>query len=418
MSEHRVRCNECGNNFCISCKTEPYHVGKTCAQHEKEKNAKKCRFCQAVLKANQRNNVCSKRECKQMSYRCCVAFLPCGHGCYGGSNETVHPPCLHEDCVGKDETKTLGENSDSFCVICYVQGLGEKSVVQLGCKHIFHQDCLQRRIQQKWYQNQHFGFGQPPAPPDANANAISLKFANCPSCNQWMDLPKSNHLVWIQQILDQAKGLEAQIKEKGVLRAKHEGLDLDERLSDPKSEYYNNLEKFAVEHLNYFECQTCKNAYFGGLKACGANQNLQALQQQQAQQGLYVGAFQQYQCPKCKFFNQDANNKYGITYCEEHKETYIQYKCNFCCNIAAYHCGGANYYCMHCHDRKGPPGHKCKGKDDCPLGLEHPPNGTMKAFAVGCGMCRDMKIKQDDMEKAVGEQMKKLEEFKKNIQDF
>lgn len=90
-----------------------------------------------------------------------------------------------------------------------------------------------------------------------------------------MDLPKSQHLMWIQNVLDDSKRLLDQIKEKSVQRAKHEGLDLDERLADPKSEYFNNLEKFAVDHLNYFECQMCKNAYFGGLKACGANQNLQ-----------------------------------------------------------------------------------------------------------------------------------------------
>ena len=53
---------------------------------------------------------------------------------------------------------------------------------------------------------------------------------------------------------------------------------------------------------------------------------------------------------------------------------------------------------MHCHDRKGPAGHKCKGKDDCPLGLEHPPNGTNKAFAVGCGMCRELKMKGDEQD--------------------
>jgi len=43
-------------------------------------------------------------------------------------------------------------------------------------------------------------------------------------------------------------------------------------------------------------------------------------------------------------------------------------------------------------------GHKCKKKEDCPLGLEHPPNGTNKAFAVGCGMCRELKIKNGDFE--------------------
>lgn len=48
---------------------------------------------------------------------------------------------------------------------------------------------------------------------------------------------------------------------------------------------------------------------------------------------------------------------------------------------------------MHCHDRKGPAGPKCTGKADCPLGVDHPPNGSNKAFAVGCGMCKELKIK-------------------------
>lgn len=51
MSANRVRCNECGNNFCVSCKAEPYHLGKTCAQYEKEKNARKCRFCGTIIKS-------------------------------------------------------------------------------------------------------------------------------------------------------------------------------------------------------------------------------------------------------------------------------------------------------------------------------------------------------------------------------
>jgi hypothetical protein len=50
--------------------------------------------------------------------------------------------------------------------------------------------------------------------------------------------------------------------------------------------------------------------------------------------------------------------------------------------------------------------------------MEHPPNGNMKAFAVGCGMCRDLKIKSEDLEAEIGKQMKKLEEFKKTIKDF
>lgn len=54
------------------------------------------------------------------------------------------------------------------------------------------------------------------------------------------------------------------------MRAKHEGMDFDERVKDPKSEYFNNLEKFAFDHLNYYECFECKDAYFGGHRQCGA----------------------------------------------------------------------------------------------------------------------------------------------------
>jgi IBR domain, a half RING-finger domain len=50
MSSNRVRCPECGINFCVGCKAEPYHLGLNCQQYEKQKNAKKCRFCGGILK--------------------------------------------------------------------------------------------------------------------------------------------------------------------------------------------------------------------------------------------------------------------------------------------------------------------------------------------------------------------------------
>jgi len=74
-------------------------------------------------------------------------------------------------------------------------------------------------------------------------------------------------------MVDHAKDLDKKIREMCVKRAKHEGLDLDERLNDPKNEYFNNLEQFAYDHLNYYECWQCKAPFFGGLKQCDANAN-------------------------------------------------------------------------------------------------------------------------------------------------
>lgn len=83
---------------------------------------------------------------------------------------------------------------------------------------MFHMDCLRNRLNRRW-----------------DGLAISLKFANCPSCNQWMSAP--GH-PWLENMVQQAKDTEKKILEKCELRAVHEGLDHDERIKDPKSEYY------------------------------------------------------------------------------------------------------------------------------------------------------------------------------------
>lgn len=105
-------------------------------------------------------------------------------------------------------------------------------------------DCIRTRVQKRW-----------------DGLAISIKYALCPSCNQWMEAPVHD---WLESLVQEAKTLEEKILEKCVLRAKHEGLDLDERIKDPKSEYFNNVAKFAFDHLNYYECYECKDPYFGG----------------------------------------------------------------------------------------------------------------------------------------------------------
>lgn len=67
MSKFRIRCPECGNNFCSKCHEEPYHLGMNCEQFQKNKAAPKCRFCKAVVK-NRNINHCSKAECRNKSW--------------------------------------------------------------------------------------------------------------------------------------------------------------------------------------------------------------------------------------------------------------------------------------------------------------------------------------------------------------
>lgn len=105
-------------------------------------------------------------------------------------------------------------------------------------------DCIKDRVNRRW-----------------DGLAISLKYAKCPSCNAWISA--EGH-PWLENQIQKAKDLEKKIMEKCLLRAKHEGMDFDERIKDPKSEYFNDLGKFAFDHLNYYECYECKDPYFGG----------------------------------------------------------------------------------------------------------------------------------------------------------
>jgi hypothetical protein len=58
------------------------------------------------------------------------------------------------------------------------------------------------------------------------------------------------------------------IKKKSLERLKHEGREKDERLLNPADAYYQKPMEYAIAIYSYYECFTCKNPYFGGLKRC------------------------------------------------------------------------------------------------------------------------------------------------------
>jgi E3 ubiquitin-protein ligase MYCBP2 len=139
---------------------------------------------------------------------------------------------LHPDCVSENPDITLGEDDGSFCSICYVSGIGDQPSIQLGCKHIFHVDCIREKVRQKW-----------------SGPRITFLFKTCPSCKAEIEAP---HHPEISMLLEEAQELEEDIRKKALERAKHENLHKEKRLQDPNDEYYNNLEKYAMARLSYY----------------------------------------------------------------------------------------------------------------------------------------------------------------------
>lgn len=375
-SHHRLRCTHCDTNFCAECGEQPYHVGATCEQFKRQQSVAHCRFCDrearpasatgffaSLFRKNRAADVCGDPECLEKAQHVCHKVLPCGHPCYGVAGEDTCLPCLHDDCRSHPQN---GDCADDFCSICYVDPLKAAASIRLKCGHTFHLGCVLEKLRRGW--------------PGAR---ITFDFMKCPRCNYEMSHPA----------IDKAKAdlhaLRATLNGMLLLRLEHEGLHRSEAVMDPRSEFYCDPTRYAMHVLAYYQCYRCKRPYFGGFKRCEA---AAGDDEAGANNGGGAGNFdpQDLVCSAC-VPNAD------LAVCRIHGTDFIEYKCKFCCSVAQWYCWGSTHFCTSCHRRqergdyvtKRKPSEldQCKGKHKCPLGVDHPPNGTAE-FALGCALCR------------------------------
>lgn len=92
-----------------------------------------------------------------------------------------------------------------------------------------------------------------------------FNFLDCTDCKQKITAP---HCPLLHNELTEVIKIEEDVKKKSLDRAKHEEIHKLEQFTDPKSPYYNDLQKYAMFKLAYYQCFKCKAPYFGGLKDC------------------------------------------------------------------------------------------------------------------------------------------------------
>jgi hypothetical protein len=367
-ANHRCRCPNCKVDFCVGCNSTPYHIGKTCEQHLQFVSAKKCKYCNAVINNSNKglsNDVCSNLECAGLFKSSCTKVLRCGHNCYGCKGEKTCPPCLNVIC--KDNPKYFDQDEDSYCNICFSEGLGASPIVLLSCKHFMHHKCVEQRLKKKWI-----------------GPKITFGFANCPQCNSWLDCPNNPDL---QTIISAARHLYDDISKKAIERLKFEGLHKDPRLIDPNSQWYGKDLEFALHKTSYYMCYECNKPYFAGLRECrgGPNDDNNPNRNDYDPKDLICGA------------HANIAGVAGKTECEKHGKEFIEYKCKYCCNIASWFCWGTTHFCEDCHARQCKGDYvskyakdklpKCSGPSKCVLKVKHPENG--EEFALGCSVCRN-----------------------------
>lgn len=133
--------------------------------------ARKCRFCDTELKGRPSKNegplsdVCTKKDCKKLKELSCNKKHDCGHPCRGFKNEVDCLPCLDPECSGKNIGLPGDIDTESFCNICWVSGLGSEPCIMLGCKHVFHLGCISKQLEKRW-----------------STPRVVFNFLNCPAC--------------------------------------------------------------------------------------------------------------------------------------------------------------------------------------------------------------------------------------------
>eukprot|EP01117_Protostelium_nocturnum_P001993 TRINITY_DN12646_c0_g1_i1.p1 TRINITY_DN12646_c0_g1~~TRINITY_DN12646_c0_g1_i1.p1 ORF type:complete len:711 (+),score=248.84 TRINITY_DN12646_c0_g1_i1:261-2135(+) len=344
-SQNRFRCRECSCDFCAECKKIPYHDGFTCEQFEDYGMSEKCRYCgKELTKANTlkgSNDICNAKECSEKKKFGCQKTLPCDHRCGGVKDEVKCLPCLQEDCCKEGKIES-GQKGDDYCNICWVEDLNSSPSIMLKCGHIFHSECVKKKINKKW-----------------SGARITFGFLDCPLCKKPMDHES------LKDELKPMLDLQADITEKAMARLKMYKDDDRPEFKDPNSQFYKSPEKYSLYKYSYFPCYKCKKSYFGGERACEAEVEFKP---------------QDLICPGCCSGDQGK--------CKKHGTDFIEYKCKYCCKTAVWFCFGTTHFCDPCHGKAYQlPNEKKYPKCNC--SREHPPNG--QEYCFGCGLCNSLK---------------------------
>eukprot|EP00026_Physarum_polycephalum_P005194 Phypoly_transcript_05224.p1 GENE.Phypoly_transcript_05224~~Phypoly_transcript_05224.p1 ORF type:complete len:588 (+),score=70.15 Phypoly_transcript_05224:60-1766(+) len=348
--DNRFRCFHCETVFCVACGAIPYHLGETCDQYKERTTHPPCRVCKIPLPTPPDNaakrEICFNEECIKMVYNLCTAQTTCKHPCSGIKGIPCF--CLKESCIASQK---LTQHGGDFCNICYTDELDAGTCIMLTCGHVFHRHCLEQKLKHRW-----------------TGARISFTYAACPLCQKPIE-PTGDYSI--NMLLTSTKDLRNDVKLKAIHFLKAEGMMQD--IKDPKHKYYNNPLDYALTIFSFYLCHKCKSPYYGGKRQCGDILDFNP---------------EELICGGCS----------GMVSCDkaDHGRKFIQYKCRFCCSVASWFCFGRVHYCENCHNdpykywapnnvlSSVPP--QCEGKDKCPLGIEHPPNG-FEEMSLGCSKC-------------------------------
>ena len=282
--------------------------------------------------------------------------------------------------------------STELCQICYTCELEEEPCVRLVCGHVFHANCILQMLTHRY-----------------STSKITFGYLDCPCCKTQMLIDYEVPIL-SEKLMEQLE-FKWKITEMSVKQAREEGYDREGRVVTEGDIYFGDLEGFALKNCTFYECNKCKEPYFGGMEDC-----------QQATQSEKAMNEEDMLCKNCAI---EALG-YGKSICEKHGNEFIDWKCMFCCSQALFFCERGNgQYCTPCHN-DAMAGRlqvktQCTGGDCCPLGIPHHPvasHDRAKAkFPLGCSICRSEKLAliADNENAGTGANLEQREEMQRRF---
>merc|ERR1712072_1393852 len=133
----------------------------------------------------------------------------------------------------------------------------------------------------------------------------------------------------------------------------------------------------AMAKIATFMCSICYEPFCGGRVDCAHQQDLSA---------------NDLRCNQCEWANHSGQAR--DQRCMLHGHRFAIFKCDFCCSVATYRCGGNANFCERCHQQAySNKYYPCPGPSSCSLGLPHPcilseqGEGSIRSFVLGCSAC-------------------------------
>eukprot|EP01113_Clastostelium_recurvatum_P028125 TRINITY_DN3404_c0_g1_i3.p1 TRINITY_DN3404_c0_g1~~TRINITY_DN3404_c0_g1_i3.p1 ORF type:complete len:759 (-),score=94.38 TRINITY_DN3404_c0_g1_i3:10-2286(-) len=321
--------------------------------------------------------VCSGLECQAKAERACTRILPCGHSCCGVRDEEACLACLDPACAASHcldtSTKPTSSSSSSLsslpasrhtqtgedmCTVCW-ETLHAAPCVRLDCGHIFHFECVRKKIRTCW-----------------SGTRITFGFLDCAVCQQPMGHPA------LREDLAPMLALRECVRAKAIGRLAFSG-GMRKDADSTTNRWLGDPAGYAMHRFSYFLCFICRQPYFGGERVCEG----EAPQHFKAHELV---------CGGCSGGERAR--------CPEHGTEFIEYKCRFCCQPSVYFCWGSTHFCDSCHHRAAelkavlsPSNSPRPGKarfPPCTCGIPHPPNG--EEFCYGCSLCRITRAHKHD----------------------